>query len=168
MMKLAYLCDVFGQLNELNLQLQGTDKYLPHLADSSFIRKLEMWHKRLQRGNIDCFENLSEFVESNYSNVTTVIPCLKELISLMKGYFQKYFPDNSAQYDWVRNPFSAAALADFSSAEEEEYIEMTSDSSLRLKFPSPTLSEFWIGVEREHPHIGQRAVSVPLCHFLPL
>lgn len=25
--------DVFGKLNELNLQLQGKDKHLPHLAD---------------------------------------------------------------------------------------------------------------------------------------
>lgn len=129
---------------------------------SSFTRKLEMWHKCLERGNIDCFENLSEFVESNYLNATTVIPCLKEHISLMKGYFQKYFPDNSAQYDWVRNSVIAAAPADFSSAEEEEYIEMTSDSSLRLKFASQTLSEFWFGVDREYQHIRQRAVSVLL------
>lgn len=33
LMKLAYLSDVFGKLNELNIQLQGRDKHLPHLAD---------------------------------------------------------------------------------------------------------------------------------------
>ena len=43
LMKLAYLSDVFGKLNELNLQLQGKDKHLPHLADkiTGFTRKLE-------------------------------------------------------------------------------------------------------------------------------
>ncbi|KAL7377055.1 hypothetical protein ABVT39_020828 [Epinephelus coioides] len=42
LMKLAYLSDVFGKLNELNLQLQGRDKHLPHLADkiNAFTRKL--------------------------------------------------------------------------------------------------------------------------------
>ncbi|XP_041844388.1 protein FAM200A-like isoform X1 [Melanotaenia boesemani] len=51
MMKLAYLSDIFGKLNDLNLQLQGRDQHLPHLADkiSSFTRKLEMWDKRLQK-----------------------------------------------------------------------------------------------------------------------
>lgn len=51
---------------------------------------------------------------------------------------------------------------DFSSAEEEQFIEMTSDSSPRLKFASQSLSELWIGVEREHPLIGQRAGSILL------
>lgn len=30
MMKLADLSDIFGKLNDLNLQLQGRDKNLPH------------------------------------------------------------------------------------------------------------------------------------------
>ncbi len=33
LMKLAYLSDIFSMFNQLNLQLQGKDKYLPHLAD---------------------------------------------------------------------------------------------------------------------------------------
>lgn len=43
--KLAYLSDIFGKLNELNLQLQGKDKHLPQVTDkiSSFTRKLAMW-----------------------------------------------------------------------------------------------------------------------------
>ena len=42
--KLAYLSDIFGKLNELNLQLQGKDKHLPQVTDkiSSFTRKLAM------------------------------------------------------------------------------------------------------------------------------
>lgn len=44
LMKLAYLSDVFGKLNELNLQLQGRDKRQPHIADkiTAFTRKLEV------------------------------------------------------------------------------------------------------------------------------
>lgn len=44
LMKLAYLSDIFGKLNDVNLQLQGRDKHIPHLADkiSSFTRKLDV------------------------------------------------------------------------------------------------------------------------------
>ena len=33
LMKLAYLSDMFVKLNELNMQLQGNNTHLPHLAD---------------------------------------------------------------------------------------------------------------------------------------
>lgn len=121
LMELAYLSDIFGKLNELNLQLQGRAKHLPQLADKicAFTRKLEMWGRRLDEGNTDFFENLSEFADTSDSGATTVIPCLKEHISSLRGFFQKYFPNNTAQYDWVRDPFNAAAPADLSSAEED-------------------------------------------------
>lgn len=63
--KLAYLSDIFGKLNELNLQLQGKDKHLPQVTDkiSSFTGKLAMWGRRLNEGNTDSFENLHEFVD---------------------------------------------------------------------------------------------------------
>jgi len=36
-----------------------------------------------------------------------VIPHIKEHISLLMGFFKKYFHENSSQYDWVRDPFNA-------------------------------------------------------------
>ena len=56
----------------------------------------------------------------------------------------------------------SAAPADFMSAEEDQFIELTSDSTLRLRFPTQTLSQFWFGVEREYPLIGRGAVSILL------
>ena len=56
----------------------------------------------------------------------------------------------------------SAAPADFRSAEEDQFIQMTSDSTLRLRFTAQTLCEFWLGVEREYPLIGQRAVCILL------
>lgn len=47
------------------------------------------------------------------------------------GFFKKYFPENSFQYDWVIDPFTAAAPAGFSSAEEDQCIDMMSDSTLK-------------------------------------
>lgn len=129
--KLAYLSDIFGKLNELNLQLQGKDKHLPQVTDkiSSFTRKLAMWGRRLDEGNTDSFENLHEFVDTTDYDATSVIPYIKEHISSLMGFFKKYFPENSSQYDWVRDPFNTPAPTGFSSIEEDQFIDMTSDST---------------------------------------
>ena len=44
----------------------------------------------------------SGFAETSDTGATIVIPCLKEHISSLRGFFQKFFPNNSAQY-WVRS-----------------------------------------------------------------
>ncbi|XP_058649117.1 zinc finger BED domain-containing protein 5-like [Onychostoma macrolepis] len=163
--KLAlHLSNVIGKLNELNLQLQGRDKHLPHLADNitALIRKLEVWGRHLDQGNTEAFENLSETAETSTSGATTVIPCFKQHISTLTELFQKYIPNNSVQYDWIIDPFNTAAPADFSSAEEDQFIEMTIDFTLRLRFPVQTLHEFWLGVEKEYPLIGKRSLTILL------
>ncbi|XP_040896345.1 zinc finger BED domain-containing protein 5 [Toxotes jaculatrix] len=164
LMKVAYLSDMFQKLNELNLQMQGTNTYLPHLADkiSSFTRKLEMWEQRVQEGNIDSFENLKSFIEVNKLE-NTVIPCMNAHISALQKHFQRYLPVQDPKlYDWIRDPFSATPPADFSPAEEEQFIDVTSDSTLRLQFQSKTLATFWIGVEKDYPLLGGRAVATLL------
>ncbi|KAI2643056.1 Protein FAM200A [Labeo rohita] len=80
LMKLAYLSDMFQKLNELNLQMQGTNTHLSQLAYeiTSFTRKLEMWEQRVKEGNIDSFEK--SFIEVNKLK-NTVIPCMTAHIS---------------------------------------------------------------------------------------
>lgn len=59
-----------------------------------------------------------------------------EHISSLTRFFQNLFTNNSAQYDWVKDPFSAAAPADFSSTEEDQFIEITASQlsvTLRLR-----------------------------------
>lgn len=160
--KLAYLSDIFGKLNERNLQLQGKDKHLPQVTDkiSSFTRKLAMWGRRLDEGSTDSFENLHEYVDTTDYDATSVIPYIKQHISSLMGFFKKYFPENSFQYDWVRDPFNAPAPTGFSSA--EEFIDMSSDSILRLWFTSQALSEFWLSVEKQYPLLGQKAIRILL------
>lgn len=71
-------------------------------------RKLEAWDRRLDQQNIDVFENLSEVTETIDSGVATVIQCIKQHISCLKGWLKKYSLNNSAQFAWVTNPFNAA------------------------------------------------------------
>ena len=162
LMKLAYLSDMFLKLNEVNLQLQGTNTHLPHLADkiTSFTRKLEMWLQRVKDGNVDSFENLKSFIEDNKLQ-NTVTPCMKAHISALQKHIQKYFlMQDPKEYDWIRDPFSATPPADFSTSEEEQFIDITSDSTMRLH--SKTLAAFWIGVEKDYPLLGKRALAILL------
>lgn len=65
-MKRAYLSDMFLKLNDLNVQMQGTNAQLPHLAEklTSLVRKLEMWQQQVKDGNVDSSENLKSFTET--------------------------------------------------------------------------------------------------------
>jgi len=42
---LAYLCDIFATLNELNISMQGPDKNILDASDkiTAFVKKLSLW-----------------------------------------------------------------------------------------------------------------------------
>ncbi|KAE8280105.1 SCAN domain-containing protein 3 [Larimichthys crocea] len=121
-----------------------------------------MWEQRVTKGNIDSFENLKSFIEVNKLQ-NTVIPCMKAHISALQKHFQRYFPvQDPTQYDWIQDPFSATPPAEFSTTENEQFIDVTSDSTMRLEFKSKTLAAFWIGVEKDFPLLGKRALATLL------
>ena len=53
---LAYLCDIFAKLNQLNFSLQGKDTHLLQLHDkiTAFKRKLILWKTDLLINNEEC------------------------------------------------------------------------------------------------------------------
>lgn len=63
--KLAYLCDIFSLLNELNLSLQGKMTTVFKLADkvAAFKAKLDLWGRRVKRGIFDMFPTLAEILD---------------------------------------------------------------------------------------------------------
>ena len=64
--RLAYLSDVFGHLNKLNLKLQGPKLNFITFKDSlcGFIAQLQNWRRKVNLGNIAMFENLSDLHDS--------------------------------------------------------------------------------------------------------
>lgn len=63
--KLAYLCDIFNLLNELNLSLQGKMTTVYKLADrvAAFKANLALWGRRVNRGIFDMFQTLVGILE---------------------------------------------------------------------------------------------------------
>lgn len=76
---------------------------------------------------------MTEFAGLNDLDVTTVIPCLKQHITSLNGFCKKYFPGDISEYDDDEGPIQC-----ISSAEEDQLINMSSDSTLRLRFGSQT------------------------------
>ena len=63
--KLAYLCDIFNLLNELNRSLQGKMTTVFQLADkvAALKAKLDLWGRRVNRGIFDMFQTFTGILE---------------------------------------------------------------------------------------------------------
>jgi hypothetical protein len=67
-------------------------------------------------------------------------------------------------YDWVRDPFSesSAQPENLTSREEEEFCELQSDCTLRMRFTDLTLDKSWISVKEEYPAMHKKAMNILL------
>ena len=65
--KLAYLVDIFHQLNRLNLKLQRRNTTILDFIDAlnAFVQKFENWKRRAEEENFAMFETLSSVIEGN-------------------------------------------------------------------------------------------------------
>lgn len=166
--KLAYLCDIFKKLNDLNKSLQGNNTHILQLADkiTGFQKKLLFWKRKLEDDqiNTDCFPGLQGILQEN--SIEILDPSLKIIftqhLSSLREHFEKYFPENLEQYDWVRNPFQSTLPSTLSTEEEEQLIELSCDSSLKLHYDKDKLLEFWSSVSHEYRSISTAALRVLL------
>jgi hypothetical protein len=78
----------------------------------------------------------------------------------MKSHFEKYFPEDFEQRNWIRDLFRAESPPSFTTTEQEQLIDLSSDSTFRTRFPSMSLPGFWSSVKREYPEISCKALRV--------
>lgn len=117
--KLAYLSDVSE--TEWTKSADTGHQHKPPT------RNLEMWEQRL-KGGIE-----THLRAWNHSLRTT--SCRTRWSHVWKAtslLSRRYFPEQDpAESDRICEPFSTAPAADFSTAEEEQIIDVTSDSTMR-------------------------------------
>ena len=109
------------------------------------------------------WENMQELIrfQEIQSPDTTFIDA--HITSLLNG-MSKYFncPD-SLIFDWLRNPFQSNATASFSFTEKQEFLDIKTNSGLRLEFGNcGDLDSFGIDVAKTHPLIGNKAIGLLL------
>ncbi|XP_059799794.1 SCAN domain-containing protein 3-like [Hypanus sabinus] len=165
--KLAYLCDIFNLLNELNLSLQGRMTTVFKLADkvSAFKTKLELWGRRVDRGIFDMFPTLAGILGE-----TEAAPSFSQLVhdhlSSLMTEFECYFPtanDPRCANEWVRDPFvNVPGESSMSAREEDQLLKLANDGELKSMFDITSLPAFWINVKAEYPEIATKALKTLL------
>ena len=105
--QLAYLVDIFKQLNKRNLELQGKGTLIIDFVDKikAFIRKMENWMRKIRMGNLAMFETVSDITEEcDTATKNLIVQHLEALV----GEYKRYFPDIQSQSSrLIRSPFTA-------------------------------------------------------------
>ena len=82
-------------------------------------------------------------------------------LSKLELKFALYFLEDLLRYEWIREPYVLPITSSFTKEEKEDYIDLTCNRSLKRKFNSVNLTNFWISVNDEYP-----ALTKKLCEYL--
>ena len=76
--------------------------------------------------------------------------------------FEKYFFEDMEKHNWIRNPFvhNANASQGFTSLEAEQYIDLSSDLTLKSLHNLNLFISFWVKARSEFPLVGCKAFGV--------
>jgi len=159
--KLAYLADIFHQLNTVNTSMQGPNENILTSTDkmSALQQKIKIWKNRASNENLEMFPSVAKTLNKE------ILPLILNHLDSLQEKVGHYFPSLSIEsYDWVRNPFVEvpSSLDQFTIEEEEELSDISNDRTLKLKYSQESLNSFWIGIQREHPNIAQKAIKLLL------
>jgi hypothetical protein len=153
LLKLPYLSDIFEKFNLSNTSMQGYDTNILVVVDKvkALVRKIGLWIRKIDERNLDMFPTLNAFIKDNNMEIseTGIERCIREHLISMQSSFSKHFPEKmNDKYSWIRDPFHEVSPPnnDFSLEEEENYIDLTSDTSSKLIFHRVSLTEFWVGI----------------------
>ena len=166
-LKLAYLCDIFNLLNELNLSLQGKMKTVFKLADkvAAFKDKLKSWEQQVNKRVFDMFQTLAETLkgsEPEQEFFDLVTSHLRVLLQEFKGYFPSA-KDPQAAKKWIRNPFIfKPGGSNLPVRQEDQLVDIANDGSLKRLFDTMTLPMFWMKVLPEYPDLAIKALKTLL------
>ncbi|XP_060865035.1 zinc finger BED domain-containing protein 5-like [Metopolophium dirhodum] len=153
--------------NDFNKFIDSKETNILQLYDKvvAFIKKIELWQRKLteENGKTTCFSFLKSFLEDNDLELPmSSLNIISDHLMTLKNHFEKYFPEDIVQYNWIKDPFSENPLPNFTTTEEEQFIDISSDSSLRMKFSSFSLLEFWSSIKDEYSEISNKALRVLL------
>ena len=165
-LSLAYLVDIFEQLNKLNLLMQGRHTNIIKFVDAlkSFLCKLRIWSKKVLDGNYSMFKSISTMLEMGNKQMPVL---LQENIifhlTALEEEFKHYFPEVSdKELNLVRNPFRCS-VDSIPDEQQDELIDLQNDSTAKDLLDDNTVEEFWIRMIGSYPYVAR----VALCSLLP-
>ena len=93
---------------------------------------------------------------------TEILPMMIENLSTLEDNLSYYFSFNTAQYDWIRNPFVETVIYSSLTLTEEELAAVSTDRGLMIKCKELSLEAFWISIKEEHESISKKALAILL------
>uniref|UniRef100_A0A3B4ZRM2 HAT C-terminal dimerisation domain-containing protein n=1 Tax=Stegastes partitus TaxID=144197 RepID=A0A3B4ZRM2_9TELE len=163
--ELAYLANIFNLLNCLNLSIQGGYASILEVSNkiTGFMKKTELWRRRLQDGETDMFPQLAAFLRTNSLSVAIVSEVASSHLAALREHFSSFFSDvNTDVWDWVCDPFAAAATSGLSGRAEEELVDLSCDRTLKARFQQVPCADFWPSLSREYPELTAEAMRILL------
>ncbi|XP_076352667.1 protein FAM200A-like [Tachypleus tridentatus] len=104
---------------------------------------------------------LQQFVTSSKVDFTHELKSIfKEQLTQLSVWFENYFPRKIEKFARIQDPFKSKAPFEFSPAKVENLIELSYDKTLKTKFGSMELTEFWISVKDEYMLLSAKAQRI--------
>uniref|UniRef100_K7G9P4 DUF4371 domain-containing protein n=1 Tax=Pelodiscus sinensis TaxID=13735 RepID=K7G9P4_PELSI len=157
-LELAYLVDIFGILNKLNLQLQGkgANLFLHQSIIKAFLHKLELWIVRVEGNNLVQFPDVDAMLGGKEAIRTQILHHLRKL----RDEFQRYCQEVDRTRDglsFIRNPFTT----DVNSVPEdlqEELLDLKNDFAAQDVYQQSTIEKCWASMTRSYLNLSAHAV----------
>uniref|UniRef100_K7F603 DUF4371 domain-containing protein n=1 Tax=Pelodiscus sinensis TaxID=13735 RepID=K7F603_PELSI len=139
--ELAYLVDIFGILNKLNLQLQGkgANLFSHQSIIKAFLDKLELWIVRVKGNNLVQFPYVDAMLGEKEAIRTQILDHLWKL------------------RDKFQNPFTT----DVNSVPknlQEEFLDLKNDFVAQDMCQWSTIEKFWASMTWSYPNLSAHAV----------
>lgn len=143
--------------------MQGNETHIFELLDkiTAYQRKLVLWKTKREDDTFnDCFPMLHTYLTENYMNLNEIVKNeFIDHLSNLKIHFDHYFPQNTQQQNWIKNPFSADLPINLSSIKQEQWIDVSSDSTMKTMFGSSSLTQFWTHVKLQYTELATKTLK---------
>lgn len=170
-LRLSYLADIFGKLNDLNRSMQGSNSNILTNVDKiqGFRRKLRLWETLASKNDFSAFDNLTGLLLP--ANVEVIRDLVIEHISMLQTSFKKYFEDSITveNQQWIRDPFSTVVESvNLPLPEKETLVDLSCDSLLQQQMKTVSIDQFWAQLRSADPQSSGTDYSVLCDHALKM
>lgn len=162
---LAYLSDIFSRMNDLNISMQGENVNILTCCEkiNSFKEKLQLWCRRVRRGNLSNFSSLEEMVDKNECLIPSVSNEILDHLEILSKSLDGYFKGGELEISktWIINPYSFN-LDNMSDDDKlkDDILELRTNRILAMQFESDTLEKYWCSTMKMFPKLSEIALSV--------
>jgi zinc finger BED domain-containing protein 5/7/8/9 len=161
--KLGFLSDIFQQLNELNVKLQGKSKFIFEMLEHvhAFVESLALLREQLLANDLELFDCVKECRPALPDAEWNLLkPVFASYLDSLTREFHFRFPDMySGGCPTVRFPFDSAPAAPAGRA-ALQLIDLRANADEKRRFDScANLTDFWLNADKErYPDLRLLAV----------